>query len=93
LINLLYGDLIGFCVSGGPTVTDEYEAIDKFEQARYVIATPSYNARSDKWAHDEVCGFVKKAESSGGKKTFVAIPIEFQLYFRERFVRHRKRDR
>lgn len=51
LINLLYGDLIGFCVGGGPCAEDIDGVCEKFEQARFLIATPSSHVKN--WEHNE----------------------------------------
>lgn len=62
LINLLYGDLVGFCVGGGPNADGIEEVCERFEQARFMIATPSSHVKN--WMHDECEQFPNTSGSS-----------------------------
>uniref|UniRef100_A0A914DJY7 Uncharacterized protein n=1 Tax=Acrobeloides nanus TaxID=290746 RepID=A0A914DJY7_9BILA len=47
--------LVGFVVGGGPNAKTCGETIDKFEQARYLIASFASLSNPRKWAHGEGC--------------------------------------
>uniref|UniRef100_A0A914D4C1 Uncharacterized protein n=1 Tax=Acrobeloides nanus TaxID=290746 RepID=A0A914D4C1_9BILA len=47
--------LVGFVVGGGPNAKTCCETIDKFEQARYLIASFALLSNPRHWAHSEDC--------------------------------------